>query len=436
MSDVRYILNGVDNYARKMQEILSIKMYLKGFSLQEIAKSSGLSVKSVKELLISGEDSKKYKFLDSEKLDNAYDISKICIDEDELVRAGDGIGDFSAKLDYISKFREIGIPLKNAIDISGLGYTAERLLKRKGILSEEEFREEREKPSLPKFDENFTTKEKAEVITKAYNEGLSLDFIRCIVGLDISRVKDILIENGLLEDENTLNNGSLKHKAIEEGKAIGREDGRLEVIDKVVANLFKLGFNINKIVEGTKLNINQIKDILLKHNLITNEMLEEAQDIKLITIDKSKLFEIGYNKSYWARIKNIVVKSFINGLTLSFVANSINLSIDQVKDILKENDLLDDESIISGETVIDESILEKMFRSEEKERIACEAYKSKLTIPCIAKLTDLSIDQVKDILRDNDLIIDDKKIRKDVIEEGKAIGREEAKVKANIEMVN
>ena len=110
---------------------------------------------------------------------------------------------------------------------------------------------------------------------------------------------------------------------------------------KTAINLFTAGYDLNTINAVIKLSFEEIEDILIDNNLLDRKELEGVTDIGKGTISEEKKAEVEECLNQLRNTAIKVIELYFDNLDLEDIAKQTNLSVYQVEDLLRENELIE-----------------------------------------------------------------------------------------------
>ena len=115
------------------------------------------------------------------------------------------------------------------------------------------------------------------------------------------------------------------------------EDAKIEM----AIALYKKGSDLQFITDITGLPLEEIKDILIYYNLIDEKELEGVTDIGKVTISEERKAKLEEHLNQLRNTAIKVIELYYDNLDLEDIAKQTNLSVYQVEDLLRENDLIE-----------------------------------------------------------------------------------------------
>ena len=115
------------------------------------------------------------------------------------------------------------------------------------------------------------------------------------------------------------------------------EDTKIEM----AITLYKKGSDLQFITDITGLQLEEIKDILIYYNLLDEKELDGVTDIGKVTISEEKKAEVEECLNQLRNTAIKVIELYFDNLDLEDIAKQTNLSVYQVEDLLRENDLIE-----------------------------------------------------------------------------------------------
>ena len=110
---------------------------------------------------------------------------------------------------------------------------------------------------------------------------------------------------------------------------------------EMAITLYKKGSDLQFITDITGLQLEEIKDILIDNNLLDRKELEGVTDIGKVTISEEKKAEVEECLNQLRNTAIKVIELYFDNLDLEDIAKQTNLSVYQVEDLLRENDLIE-----------------------------------------------------------------------------------------------
>ena len=115
------------------------------------------------------------------------------------------------------------------------------------------------------------------------------------------------------------------------------EDTKIEM----AITLYKKGSDLQFITDITGLQLEEIKDILIYYNLLDEKELDGVTDIGKVTISEERKAKLEEHLNQLRNTAIKVIELYYDNLDLEDIAKQTNLSVYQVEDLLRENDLIE-----------------------------------------------------------------------------------------------